>query len=251
MTSRKLFYQHITANKDTPLISIILVCLNSVKSIEQTLLSIINLDYPKIELIVVDGESEDGTIDILKKYEAHINCLVIEKDNGIYDAMNKGLLIAKGDYIYFTGSDDIIVNSWMNLKGKLKSNNTIYYGNVYLPFSNRIYDGRFSFFKLLTKNISHQAIFYPRSVFKKYKYSDKYLLVADFHLNLLINSDRNFKFKYINLLIAVYSEKGTSTGRPDINFLNDHREIIKSNYCPIVYLYIWCRKVLSRWFRRK
>jgi glycosyltransferase involved in cell wall biosynthesis len=251
MASKKLSDSHNLSARDTPLISIILVCLNSAKSIELTLQSIINLDYPNIELIVVDGESEDGTIDILKKYESHISCLLIEKDKGLYDAMNKGILLAKGDFLYFTGSDDIILNSWLNLKGKLLSDNTIYYGNVYLPVSNRIYDGRFSFFKLLTKNISHQAIFYPQSVFRKYKFSDKYLLVADFHLNLLINSDRNFKFKYINLLIAVYSEKGASTGKPDIDFLNEHREIIKENYSSIVYLYISSRKILSRWFKRK
>jgi glycosyltransferase involved in cell wall biosynthesis len=241
-------YRNITP--DAPLISIILVCLNAEKTIELTLQSIATLDYPNIELIVVDGESSDKTSDILKRYSPIINKITAEKDNGIYDAMNKGLKLATGDYLYFVGADDIIINSWQNLIGKLKSGNTVYYGNAYFPVKNKIYNGKTGFIRLLTKNICHQAIFYPRAVFEKYRYSCEYKLSGDFHLNLLINSDPDFKFKYIDILIAVYSEKGISTNRSDAKFLQDHKKIIRENYSTPVYLYIYSRKILAKWLGR-
>lgn len=229
-----------------PLISIILICLNSSKTIEQTLQSIVNLDYPNIELIVIDGASSDGTIAILNRYSQYIDRLVIEKDKGIYDAMNKGAKLATGEFLYFVGSDDIVINSWNNLIGKLKSKNTVYYGNVYFPISNRIFDGKYGYLRLLTRNISHQAIFYPKAVFEKYQYSEQYPLLADFHLNLMINSDRGFKFKYIDFLVAVYSEKGASKDTYDKQFVKDHLKIIKDNYRFIVYLYTWLRMTIAK-----
>lgn len=232
-------------------ISIILVCYNSVKTIEQTIQSIIHLDYPNLEFIVIDGKSTDGTVEVLHKYSEHIDQLISEKDNGIYHAMNKGIKIAQGDYFYFIGSDDVIINSWNLLMGKLISKNTIYYGNVYFPSSNRTYDGKFNSIKLLTKNICHQAIFYPRSVFDKYQFSEDYPLLADFHLNLILNSDKSFKFKYLNFLVAIYSEKGISNNKSDRRFLEDHIKIMNGHYSFVIYFYIYVRKILSKYFTNK
>jgi glycosyltransferase involved in cell wall biosynthesis len=233
-------------DSEAPLISIILVCLDSEKTIEQTIQSIINLDYPNIEFIVIDGDSHDGTKDILNRYSRFIDKIVIEKDNGIYDAMNKGVKLAKGDFLYFIGSDDIVINSWSNLKGKLKPGNTVYYGNVYFPVTNHIYDGKFGFLRLLNRNICHQAIFYPKAVFEKYQYTNEYPLVADYYLNLLINSDPGFKFKFIDILIAVFSEKGISNNLHDFKFREDHIKIIRKNYSMVFCLYIYIVKIFEK-----
>ncbi len=233
-----------------PLISIILVSLNSRKTIEQTILSIINIDYPNTELIIIDGESSDGTIEIINKYKKNIDQLVIEKDQGVYDAMNKGIKIAHGDYFFFVGSDDILISSWQHLIGKLKSQSTVYYCNVYFPVSNKIYNGKFGRLKRMLRNICHQAIFYPRSVFDKYKYSDKYPMQSDFHLNILINSDPDFNFKYINVLTAIFSERGISTTKTDSNFKKDHLEIIKNHYSYFLFLFCFIALSASRWISR-
>lgn len=233
-----------------PKISIILPCYNSAKTIEQTIQSIIHLNYPNIEFVVIDGESTDGTLNILNRYTQFINCLISEKDNGIYDAMNKGVRLANGDYLYFIGSDDIVINSWQNLDKILKSGNTIYYGNVYFPSSNMIFDGKFNFVNLLTKNLCHQSIFYPKAVFEKYHYSTDYPLLADFHLNLVLNSDSNFKFKFIDIIVAIYSENGLSSTGRDSFFLQNHLEIIKKHYSFIVYLYIYTRKILAKCLKK-
>jgi glycosyltransferase involved in cell wall biosynthesis len=95
----------------SPLVSIITVVFNSEQFIEETILSIINQDYPNIEYIVIDGGSKDRTPEIIKKYEKSIGKWISEKDKGLYDAMNKGLKIAEGDYVMFINSGDKICSS--------------------------------------------------------------------------------------------------------------------------------------------
>lgn len=87
-------------------ISIITVCYNSKTTIEQTIQSVIKQDYEQKEYIIIDGNSSDGTVDIIRKYEKDIDFWCSEPDAGIYDAMNKGLLYATGDVIAFLNSDD-------------------------------------------------------------------------------------------------------------------------------------------------
>ena len=101
-----------------PLVSIITVTLNSEKFIEETFDSIKNQKNKNYELIIVDGGSKDNTINIIKKNEDIINYCVSEKDNGIYDAFNKGLKIALGKYIVFVNSDDILTPEAIELLNK-------------------------------------------------------------------------------------------------------------------------------------
>ncbi len=91
-------------------VSIITVVYNAVATIEQTILSVVKQDYSNIEYIIVDGGSTDGTLDIVKKYEKKIALWLSEPDHGIYDAMNKGLTHATGDYIYYLGADDCLLD---------------------------------------------------------------------------------------------------------------------------------------------
>ncbi len=84
-----------------PLVTVITVVLNGMGYLEKTIQSVINQTYPNVEYIIIDGGSTDGTLDIIKKYEDQISYWVSEQDNGIYDAMNKGIDVATGDYIQF------------------------------------------------------------------------------------------------------------------------------------------------------
>lgn len=93
-----------------PLISVITVVFNGVTTIEDTIRSVIDQSYDNIEYIVIDGGSSDATLDILRKYDDKIDYWVSEKDAGIYDAMNKGIAVAKGDYIGMLNSDDFFAD---------------------------------------------------------------------------------------------------------------------------------------------
>ena len=92
-----------------PLVSIITVCFNSEKTIANTIKSIKDQTYKNIEYIIIDGKSEDRTIDIIHSYNDIISKIISEKDDGIYDAFNKGLNLYKGDLIGFVNSDDVLL----------------------------------------------------------------------------------------------------------------------------------------------
>lgn len=97
--------------ENCPKISVITVCYNAVNEIEQTILSVIDQTYTNLEYIIVDGGSEDGTIDIIKKHEANIDKWLSEPDKGIYDAMNKGVRMASGEWVNFMNAGDCFYQS--------------------------------------------------------------------------------------------------------------------------------------------
>jgi len=92
-----------------PLITLITVCLNSEKTIEETILSIKNQTYKNIEYIIIDGGSKDGTKSIINKYKKNINKYISEKDDGLYYAFNKGIKLVSGEIFGFVNSDDILL----------------------------------------------------------------------------------------------------------------------------------------------
>ena len=94
-----------------PKLTVITIVYNNVHDIERTVLSVLNQSYENIEYLLIDGASNDGTLEILKQYEGRIGKLVSERDKGIYDAMNKGLSLATGDYVLFMNSGDEIYSS--------------------------------------------------------------------------------------------------------------------------------------------
>ena len=93
-----------------PVFSIITVTFNAVKVLEKTILSVVNQTCNDIEYILIDGGSNDGTLDIIKQYESRFGYWISEPDNGLYDAMNKGLLAATGDYVWFLNAGDVLKN---------------------------------------------------------------------------------------------------------------------------------------------
>ena len=98
-------------DKENPLITIITVTLNSQKYLEETLKSIFDQKYKNYELIIIDGKSNDKTLKIIKKNNNKIDYWISQKDKGIYDAFNKGLALARGQYIGFVNSDDVLTKN--------------------------------------------------------------------------------------------------------------------------------------------
>jgi len=170
-----------------PKLSVITIVYNNVRDIERTVLSVLNQTYPNIEYLIIDGASTDGTLEILKKYEGRITKLISEKDKGIYDAMNKGLSLASGDYILFMNSgDEIYAPDIVEKVFATKSDADIYYGETEMYDENWKSLGQrrhktpetFSWkdFKY-GMSISHQAIYIRRSLTETY--DPKYKLSAD------------------------------------------------------------------------
>lgn len=121
-----------TSQPEKPLITVITVVYNGVENLEQTILSVVNQTYDNIEYILIDGNSTDGTLDIIKKYEDKIDYWQSEPDKGIYDAMNKGIKLASGEWINFMNAGDVFYEQKTIQTFLKKINNVcadVFYGN--------------------------------------------------------------------------------------------------------------------------
>ena len=202
-----------------PFISIIIPTFNSAKTINACLDIIFGQTFEDYEVLIMDGASTDNTLEIAKTYDDPRIRIYSEPDKGIYDAMNKGIEKSKGEWLYFLGSDDLLFNKniFQELLNELKgSKYKIVYGDVLIDGEaiwekhNQIYDGEFSWDKLINQNICHQAIFYHKDVFKKKGvFNIKYLVCADWDMNLRLQS--SYKFKYIDKIIAKFKGGATSS----------------------------------------
>ncbi|MDX2003507.1 MAG: glycosyltransferase family 2 protein [Chitinophagales bacterium] len=122
------------SSNSTPLVSIITVVYNNKKGLETTLENILLQSYPAIEQVIIDGGSTDGTLAVIEEHKEHISYYVSEKDNGLYDAMNKGIKAAKGDYLWFINSGDEIEapETLENIYNEFGLEHDIYYGETHL-----------------------------------------------------------------------------------------------------------------------
>lgn len=223
--------------KKQPLISIITVVLNGAKTLENAFNSVFSQNFAEYEYIIIDGGSTDGTLDIIKKNEDNIAYWVSGPDNGVYDAMNKAVQFAQGEWICFLGADDILYNVLAEMAGYLVDDRTIYYGDVYRPVLGRKYDGCFSPYQLACRNICHQSIFYPRCVWEKYAFNLKYKVFADHALNMRCFSDPYITMKYIPVLVAVFNDEGgLSPNTKDEAFERDRMKLIGENFSYRVYI---------------
>jgi len=223
---------------DLPLISIITVTFNASRYILQCIESIQRQSYPHIEHIIIDGGSTDGTVDILEQNNSEIAYWKSEPDTGIFNAMNKGIVHAKGDWIYFLGADDTLYPSFSDLAAQLKDSDTIYYGQC--SWGDMTLGGEFTPYRLTKDCICHHSVIYPKRVFQKYQYSEKYPTGGDHLLNIQCWSDQSFKKEYHPLIIANFAQGGISQLTPDPLFDKDFSGIIKK-YCsyPVYLRYLW------------
>jgi len=212
-------------NIKEPLVSVVTVTYNAAQTLPQLITNIRGHKNSDIEFLVIDGNSTDNTLDILKANSDVVDFWISEPDRGIYDAMNKSLNYIKGQWVIFLGADDLLMDDFLKMLDILKDQATIYYGNVlfYGKLFCKVYDDYY-----LTKlNICHQAIFYPKAVFDKYKYDLQYTVYADYHLNLRCWYDPQFKFEHADYLVASFPEGGFSTYTKDPVFEKDRDRLFK------------------------
>ena len=193
-----------------PVISIITIVYNGIDTLEKTILSVVNQDYNDIEYIIIDGNSTDGTQELIRKYNSQIATWISEKDEGIYDAMNKGIRLATGDYLWFINSGDLIPTNTTVSEIFLSQANfgaDVYYGDTTMidNLGNIIGSRRLAPPENLTwkefKNgmlVSHQSFIAKRSISPLY--NTKYRFSADFEWCLhILKSSKNTVNTHQNL----------------------------------------------------
>ena len=192
-----------------PRLSIGIVTLDAAHVLERALGSVLRYRSPSLELVVLDGGSTDGTLQILQRHDAQIDLWRSEPDVGIYDAMNKLLQAASGDWLLFLGADDELLAPPQQLLRHCTRPGTVYYGDVRVRASGKVYGGRFSRYRLMQQNICHQAILYPRNVYKTKAYDLGSGLLADHRYNIeLLGS--GVPFVHIDETVSLFDDSGRS-----------------------------------------
>ncbi len=212
----------------TPFFSIIIPLFNSSKTLQQTLDSIISQNFKDVELVFIDGGSTDDTRLMVSNFKRDADTaiqFISEPDKGIYDAMNKGMDMATGQWFYFMGGDDTFAapDVLTIVYNTIQSQNAhLVYGNVTgLPSGTTYTDDTLN--KVLSRGIHHQGIFYKRQVFDYTgKYDLTFKVAADYHLTLKVFCNPAFKTQYINLEIAHFGEAGLSSILYDYRFYSFH-----------------------------
>ena len=230
--------------KKTPVISIITVTFNAIETIIDTFQSVFNQTFTSFEFIIIDGGSTDGTLDIIKSKLNNISYWVSEKDNGIYDAMNKGISVAKGDWIIFLNSGDIFCNNDV-LKNifsySINDKTQIIYGNAKVKYTNNILRPPAKIRKkyFYANTICHQSIIFKKNVFEKNGFFNlEFKIIAD-RVWLLAAAVKRMCFQYINLEICVWEEEGFS--KRNSSLFHHECKILKMAYFNFFerFIFIW------------
>ncbi|WP_159467825.1 glycosyltransferase family 2 protein [Dyadobacter sp. 3J3] len=228
-------------------LSIILVTYNAEEFLQRCLDSIYIQEYPHIEIIVMDGASTDGTVDIIQENSDKLAFWKSEKDNGIYDAMNKALDLARGQWIYFIGADDILTPAFSKFAEELKEPDRIYYGSVLK--AGKKYLGQLSPYHQAKTGINHQAIIYPAQVFYCYRYDMKYKISADHVFNMHLNRHEKYHFEFRDFTIAIFNDSGISSLQKDSLFESRKSGLILQHFGLLIYMRFQFKRLKAKWLK--
>lgn len=227
-------------------ISVIIACLNAQDTIENALASVFNQTYKDIELIVVDGASNDGTVEVINKYKEKISYFISEPDNGVYDAMNKGIKLSPGDFLIFLNADDVFYdNQVLEKVAKVLMENSeieILFGDVEFISENgqssriQTYENVKSDFSFAFKNICHQCIFYHKDLFEKFGfYSEQFKIYADWDFNIRCITGlvkNKAKAVYLPIVISKFKLGGICSNQENRKICKRERNLLLKKYYP-------------------
>lgn len=202
----------------TPIITVITVCYNCAQTIERTIKSVLSQSYPLVEYIIVDGNSNDGTVDVIRKYEQSISFWLSEPDKGIYDAMNKGIDAATGELIGFINADDFYADGAIEAIAKryIETNADVIYGDLTFVDDNgpqtdwKAQEDLKDFYCGML--IPHPSTFCKAKLLKKYKMDVGYKIAGDYKLLLQLYHDK-MKFVHVDKVVSFFYTGGISNCR--------------------------------------
>ncbi|MEI7724380.1 MAG: glycosyltransferase family 2 protein [Bacteroidota bacterium] len=212
-----------------PKISVVTVVRNAAGELEKTIKSVLGQDYPLIEFIVIDGGSSDGTVEVIRTYAGQMDYWISEPDQGIYDAMNKGLVKTTGEWVNFMNAGDVFFNNHVlsSIFNQELNDAQVLYGDSV---------AQYPAFKAWRKALPqddirkgmiccHQAMFFQTKLIRDKAYQSDLYFSADYEMVLRL-FHAGFKFRYIPETIAVFDTRGTSnrkmvkSARSNLKILN-------------------------------
>lgn len=223
-------------------LSIITINYNDAKGLRQTLDSVINQTTKEFEYIVVDGNSNDGSVDVLKTIEADNFKYISEADTGIYNAMNKGIKMASGEYLLFLNSGDILYNTEViaNVTPYFSEDHSILSGHIVFDELNgkrlREHPERITFSYLAGNAISHPSTFIKRDLFLKYgNYDENFKIVSDWAFFLKVLGLNNESYLKLPITISVFDTKGISSQEENFTNVTAERRKVLESYFPRIF----------------
>lgn len=206
-------------------LSIITINLNNASGLRKTIESVVNQTFTDFEYIIIDGGSTDGSVDLIREYQHRINYWVSEPDKGIYNAMNKGIVKAKGEYLQFLNSGDRLYcqsGLWDVLSNKFSVEIvTANMQKIFPDKSTQVDKGqayqrkqenkRLTLYDLFNGTINHSCSFIKRELFQKYGLYDESLkIVSDWKFFLLTVGLNNVKVEHIDIIVSEFDMTGIS-----------------------------------------
>jgi len=221
------------------LISVISINYNNNAGLKRTIESVSEQSFKDYEYIIIDGNSNDGSKNVIDKHKNSINYWISEEDSGIYNAMNKGIKASNGNYLLFLNSGDTLndADTLKEVSDYLKSNMDIYYGNLELIYEEhreiKIYPDELSFNYFFNRgHIPHPASFIKRDLFNQiYFYREDFKIVSDWDFFVCAICKFNVSYLHIDLLVSNYATDGISSN-PQFAELskNEKAQSLKDNF---------------------
>ncbi len=220
-------------------VSVITVNLNNQSGLANTLKSVQEQDYPFIQHVVIDGASTDGSVDLLKDIKNSKFVFISEKDNGVYDAQNKGINLAKGQFLAFLNSGDVFYSNRvvsLFVDNQLQNSEGLVYGNSEITDSKGKTQvltppSKINSFFWYRNTLNHQAVFFSKKLFEQFGlYNTNYRLCADFDFLLKVYKSNPKLFSYLNNCICRYQETGISANPDNYSLVIEEREKILATY---------------------
>ena len=237
-------------------LSIITINRNNKYGLEKTIRSVIAQTCRDYEYIVIDGASTDGSADIIRQYEKKISCWISEPDQGIYNAMNKGILQAHGEYCLFLNSGDILYNAeaLKNIRTYLDSDYPMIscrlmyqeQSDGYLPRQD------FSFLTLIGSYLPHPSTLIQRKLFDQVGfYDERYAIIADFVFFFRAIVFHNIKYTVIDVPLTIFDRTGiSSTGNQHIierkSFIQNEFSILMKITYRLLLAWEWFKDKITR-----
>lgn len=210
-------------------LSVITINYNNRDGLQKTIESVVNQTFKDFEYIIIDGGSTDGSVDVIKEHVDRIDYWVSEPDKGIYNAMNKGIDIAKGEYCIFMNSGDLFYNDDIvfNIVPELDGTDFVY-GNTFN--SNGYIQPHFKDITLKTlyfTALAHQSTFIKTALLKQYHYDESFKIVADWKFCLQTLILDNSSYKGVDIIISVFDIYGLSNSNRE-DLLIERKKVLKS-----------------------
>lgn len=235
--------------------SIITVCYNCESLIEKTMQSLLQQDYPDYEYIVVDGSSKDETFQLVQEYKRQFKQItaISEPDDGIYDAMNKGTQIAKGDYVFFLNAGDRLLNrhvlSQVAEQIERQPDAGVYYGTILRGGKMETYPSRITRFYLiyLERMICHQAMFIKRVLMQQYPYDTQFSICADREWLIRMIKKRIFLVYMPKICVGEYDTSGVSSQY--IRCAADSKRVVAYHGGSVAVAFVEAKRFVGRLLR--